>query len=109
MPPDADITIPIEERAIGGLGIFWYEALWMKFHTNAWTVKNRLTMKKYIELDNLQRLSHHPFRFFPKQRYAIATRNQENAKCNATAATGICKHNGTPAARISTTDGPVKK
>lgn len=48
------------------------------------------------------------FVFFPKQRYAIATRSHETPNAN-TAAAGICKYNGTPAARINTTAGPVKK
>ena len=54
--PDADITIPIEERAIGGLGIFL--------------------------IRSIMRLSHHPFRFLSKTTVCHCHQEPGNAKCN---------------------------
>ena len=48
--PDADITIPIEERAIGGLGIFLIRSIMNEVSYQRLDGENRLTMKKYIEL-----------------------------------------------------------
>ena len=49
-PTNADITIPIEERAIGGLGIFLIRSIMNEVSYQRLDGENRLTMKKYIEL-----------------------------------------------------------
>ena len=47
--PDADITIPIEERAIGGLGIFLIRSIMNEVSYQRLDGENRLTMKKNLE------------------------------------------------------------
>ncbi|RGN31407.1 ATP-binding protein [Bacteroides oleiciplenus] len=46
----ADITIPIEERSIGGLGIFLIRSIMNEVSYQRLDGENRLTMKKNLEL-----------------------------------------------------------
>ena len=75
--PDADITIPIEERAIGGLGIFLIRSIMNEVSYQRLDGENRLTIRII-----LQRLSHHPFRFLSKTTVCHCHQEPGNAKCN---------------------------
>ena len=46
--PDADITLPIEERSIGGLGIFLIRSIMNEVSYQRLDGENRLIMKKNI-------------------------------------------------------------
>ncbi|MBO7279078.1 MAG: ATP-binding protein [Bacteroidales bacterium] len=49
LQPDADVTLPLEERPVGGLGIFLIRRLMLKVEYRRIDGKNILTMVKTIE------------------------------------------------------------
>ncbi len=49
LQPDADVTLPLEERPVGGLGIFLIRRLMQKVEYRRIDGKNILTMVKTIE------------------------------------------------------------
>ncbi len=47
--PDADVTLPLEERPVGGMGIFLIRKIMNEVTYERIDGENKLTMKKYIE------------------------------------------------------------